>query len=127
MSRAHEPHPNAAARRKLLRDRRPEVGVRQAAFPDVSWFWRSRLRGSGLATVAMCAAVGALAVGCSGASKSAGSHGAGSSGDVRVSIAPASGSVDKTPNSGITVSVAGGTIRSVSVRTKGDAVAGALN
>jgi lipoprotein-anchoring transpeptidase ErfK/SrfK len=46
---------------------------------------------------------------------------------MRLSIAPTSGTVDKTPGTGITVSAAGGTISSVSVQTKGDPVTGALN
>jgi lipoprotein-anchoring transpeptidase ErfK/SrfK len=74
----------------------------------------------------MCAAAAALIGGCSGGGKSAGGHGAGS-GEVRLSITPTSGSVDSTPDRGITVSAAGGTISSVSVRTKGDPVSGTLD
>jgi lipoprotein-anchoring transpeptidase ErfK/SrfK len=71
----------------------------------------------------MCAMIGVLAAGCSGGGKS-GNHGGA---EVRFSIVPASGTVDKTPNSGITVSVAGGTITGVSVQTKGDPVTGTLD
>ncbi len=75
----------------------------------------------------MCATVGVLVAGCSGGTKSQGSHGAGSTAGVQLSIAPTSGTVDKTPDRGVTVSVVGGTISSVSVQTRGDPVTGAIN
>ncbi len=75
----------------------------------------------------MCATLGLLLAACGGGGKSALSHGAPSSGEVRLSITPTSGSVDSTPNRGIAVSAAGGTISSVSVQTKGDPVTGTLN
>jgi lipoprotein-anchoring transpeptidase ErfK/SrfK len=46
---------------------------------------------------------------------------------VRLSITPTSGSVDSTPNLGITVRAVGGRVASVIVRTSGDLVTGTLN
>jgi lipoprotein-anchoring transpeptidase ErfK/SrfK len=85
------------------------------------------LKGGGLATLALCAAIGALVTGCSGGTKSAATHGTQSGGGARISIVPTSGSVDGAPNRGITVSAAGGTITNVKVRANGDPVTGALN
>jgi len=101
--------------------------LRQAAFPDLRRFGWSRLVESGLGTLVTCATLGLLLAACGGGGKSASSHGASSSGEARVSITPTSGSVDSTPNSGIRVSAAGGTISSVSVQTKGEPVTGRLN
>ena len=46
---------------------------------------------------------------------------------VRLSITPATGSKDRKPNRGITVTAAGGRISRVVVRTRGDRVTGRLN
>ena len=46
---------------------------------------------------------------------------------MRLSIAPVSGSIDKAPDKGITVTAAGGKIRAVAVRSGGDPVPGRLN
>ena len=100
--------------------------MRLTAITDLSSIRLSRSRGRGLAALAVCATIGVLVAGCAGKSKP-GSHGTGSGGEVRLSIVPRSGAVDQTPNSGITVSAAGGTITSVSVQTKGDPVTGTLD
>jgi lipoprotein-anchoring transpeptidase ErfK/SrfK len=75
---------------------------------------------------AVCAALGLL-VGACGGGKSSASHGADAGSNVRLSIAPAAGGVDHTPESGITVTAAGGRISKVTVRTGGDPVTGSLN
>jgi lipoprotein-anchoring transpeptidase ErfK/SrfK len=85
-----------------------------------------------LAALAICAASGLLAAGCSGgpaaAGRASGAQRPGATANgVRLSIAPASGSTDRTPNRGITVTAAGGAISRVSVRAGGDSVAGTLN
>ena len=75
----------------------------------------------------------ALLVGaCSSGSKPAASHaGQAKAGvppaGVRLSITPAKGATDTTPNRGITVMVSGGRITKVIVRTAGDPVTGTLN
>jgi lipoprotein-anchoring transpeptidase ErfK/SrfK len=79
----------------------------------------------------MCATSGLLAAGCSSGPTPAASRPSGRSratgNGVRVSITPASGSTDRTPNRGITVTAAGGKISRVIVRAGGDSVAGTLN
>jgi lipoprotein-anchoring transpeptidase ErfK/SrfK len=76
---------------------------------------------------AICAALALLAGGCSGVgSGSHGSSGAAANG-AGLSITPADGGVDKTPERGITVRAKRGRIRTVSVRSGGDAVHGKLN
>jgi lipoprotein-anchoring transpeptidase ErfK/SrfK len=87
--------------------------------------------------VAIGATLGLLAAACSSGPTPAASHGdshasAGSRSDatangVRLSITPASGSTDTTPNRGITVTAAGGKISDVIVRAGGDRVTGTLN
>ncbi len=74
-----------------------------------------------------CSTLALLLASCSGSHKSAQSHGSTPSDDVRLTIDPAGGSTDSTPDSGITVAAAGGTIRSVTVRSSGDPVTGTLN
>jgi len=79
----------------------------------------------GLATAIAAATLGVLVAGCSG-----GAHHAGGStpeGQVRLSITPRGGTTDTTPNRGISVTAAGGTIKSVIVRTAGGPVAGRLS
>jgi lipoprotein-anchoring transpeptidase ErfK/SrfK len=104
--------------------------LRAAAIPRATSFpsFVSRLRGA--ATVVVCASLGLLAAGCSGASKHRGSA-AGRSGaaarGVSLSITPASGSIDRAPNRGITVTAVGGKINNVVVRAGGDPVPGRLN
>jgi lipoprotein-anchoring transpeptidase ErfK/SrfK len=97
----------------------------------------SRPSGRGLAVGAICATLGLLVAACSGGATAAASHsrrhlhsGARSSaaaGGAQLSITPTSGSVDITPNQGITVTAAGGRISNVIVRTGGDPVPGTLN
>ena len=72
-----------------------------------------------LAAVAVCATG---AAGCGG-----GGHASDTENGVRLAIAPASGSVDRAPSKGITVTASGGKISAVTVRTAGDAVPGKLN
>jgi lipoprotein-anchoring transpeptidase ErfK/SrfK len=85
------------------------------------------MRLPGLAAGAVCAALGVLVAACSGGTGPGGSHGAGSGSNARLSISPAAGSVVYTPDRGITVTVSGGRISNVTVRTGGDAVTGSLN
>jgi lipoprotein-anchoring transpeptidase ErfK/SrfK len=111
--------------------------LRLAGARDAVGGLSSRLRGRGLAVGAICATLGLLVAACSGGSTAAASHSHrhvngnarpnAASGAVRLSIAPASGSVDVTPNRGITVTVAGGRISKVIVHTGGDRVPGTLN
>jgi lipoprotein-anchoring transpeptidase ErfK/SrfK len=87
--------------------------------------------------VAICAALGLLAAACSSGPTPAASHAgsrtsAGNRADaaadgVRLSITPASGSTDPTPNRGITVTAAGGKVTNVIVRAGREAVTGTLN
>jgi lipoprotein-anchoring transpeptidase ErfK/SrfK len=74
---------------------------------------------------AVCAALGLLAAGCSGGA----THGGTGlrAGDLQLSITPISGTTDTSPNRGITVRAAGGTISKVVVHTRGDSVTGTLN
>jgi lipoprotein-anchoring transpeptidase ErfK/SrfK len=110
--------------------------LRPAAVPHALCCWSSRPRGRGLATVAMCAALGLLVAGCSGGAKAAAGHGGGHANveagpsvtaGVRLSIMPASATTDTKPNRGITVTAVGGRISRVVVRTAGDPVTGRLN
>jgi len=110
--------------------------LRAAAVPDAHCCWSSRPPGRGLATVAICAALGLLVAGCSGGAKAAARHGGdhanigarpSATAAVRLSIMPASGTTDTKPNRGITVTAVGGTISRVVVRTAGDPVTGRLN
>ena len=85
----------------------------------------------------MCAALALFVTGCGGsasgasagkrAGASAGARATAASHAVRVSITPATGTVDSTPDSGITVTAAGGRISKVIVRTGGEPATGALN
>ena len=94
------------------------------------------MRGHAVATVAICVTLGLLAACAGGRTHAAGRGGsragvgarssAAASG-VRLSITPVSGSSDTAPNRGITVTAVGGRISKVSVRTRGDPVAGTLN
>jgi lipoprotein-anchoring transpeptidase ErfK/SrfK len=84
-------------------------------------------------TVAVCAILGSLAVGCSGgAVRHEGSpanvraRSGATAGAVRLSITPAGGT-DTRPDRGITVRAVGGRISEVVVRTHGDPVTGRLN
>ena len=88
----------------------------------------------------MWAALGGLVAGCGGATSTA-PHRGDHRGDranavarptaaasaARLSITPAGGTTDTTPNRGITVSAAGGRIGRVVVRSGGDRVVGTLN
>jgi lipoprotein-anchoring transpeptidase ErfK/SrfK len=76
---------------------------------------------------ALCAALCLLVAACSGGKTPAGSHRAGTGSTVRLSIAPAPGSVVYTPDRGITVTASGGRLSNVTVRTGGDPVTGSLN
>jgi lipoprotein-anchoring transpeptidase ErfK/SrfK len=94
------------------------------------------VRGHAVATVAIFVTLGLLAACAGGRTHAAGRGGsragvgarssAAASG-VRLSITPVSGSSDTAPNRGITVTAVGGRISKVSVRTRGDPVAGTLN
>lgn len=75
--------------------------------------------------VLICAGICLLAAGCGGGASHKGS--AARPDDVRLSIAPTSGTANAAPNRGITVTAAGGQIRSVVVHTRGDRVTGKLN
>jgi Bacterial Ig domain len=101
----------------------------------VSFSFRPRRKG--LTGLAICAALGLFAAGCSGGPTPAAGEGGGharagararaTASGVRLSITPASGSTDRHPNRGITVTAAGGRISGVVVRTRGDHVTGRLN
>jgi lipoprotein-anchoring transpeptidase ErfK/SrfK len=92
-----------------------------------------------LATVAMVATLGLVVAACSGGETRTSSHRTGRSAtairsergaaveQVRLSITPAGGSTDRTPDRGITVTAVGGRIGRVVVRTGGDLVVGTLN
>jgi len=89
-----------------------------------------------IVVAALCAALTSLAAaGCGGAKpvghRASSARNAGRSGGaltaVRLSITPAGGGVDSTPDRGITVTASGATIRSVTIRTGGDPVIGTLN
>ena len=76
--------------------------------------------------------VGLLAAGCAGSPKAISHTGASArtgpvGSEVRLSITPAGGRTDRTPERGITVTAVGGTITNVTVRTAGDPVPGTLN
>jgi lipoprotein-anchoring transpeptidase ErfK/SrfK len=82
--------------------------------------------------VAVGATLGLLVAACSGGVMSAAQRGrddarSNAAARVRLSIEPASGSIDTTPDRGITVTAAAGRITSVVVRTGGDPVTGTLN
>jgi lipoprotein-anchoring transpeptidase ErfK/SrfK len=87
--------------------------------------------------VAICATLGMLAAACSSGLRPAASHGGShvsvgaranaTANGVRLSITPAGGSTDTTPNRGITISAAGGKITNVVVRAGRGQVAGTLN
>ena len=81
----------------------------------------------GVATAAMCAALGLLATGCSGLGSGRDSSSGAAANGVRLSITPASGAVDRTPDRGITVKAKRGRLRTVQVRTGDDRVGGKLN
>ena len=111
--------------------------MRPEAIPDAVPFRRFGLCRPGLATVAICGTLGLLAAACSGGSRPAASHVAShatggtrteaTANDVRLSITPAGGRIDRTPSRGITVKVVGGPISKVIVRTGGDPVIGTLS
>ena len=94
-------------------------------------FRSSRLCRLGLAGITGGVALGVLVAGCGGGSAPAGGHGGhgadANASTVRLSIAPAGGHIDTTPNRGITVRAAGGRIGKVVVHTAGDPVTGKLN
>jgi lipoprotein-anchoring transpeptidase ErfK/SrfK len=81
----------------------------------------------------LCATLALLAAACGGAAGHRGSgqgggvSSHGTSGSVRVSIAPSSGSLDSGPNRGITVTASGGKITKVTAHTGGEPVTGTLN
>jgi lipoprotein-anchoring transpeptidase ErfK/SrfK len=81
--------------------------------------------------VAIWGTLGLLLAACSGgvmsAARSDDARSSTSAHDVRLSIAPTSGSIDSTPEGGITVTAAGGRITRVVVRSGGDLVTGTLN
>jgi len=83
--------------------------------------------------VAICATVGLLTGGCSLSTTSAAGHGRARRGasaapsGLRLAIVPADGSTDTTPNLGITVTAAGGTVSRLTVRAGGKSVRGSLN
>jgi lipoprotein-anchoring transpeptidase ErfK/SrfK len=87
--------------------------------------------------VVLCAILGMFVAACSGGGKvtanqrgrrvTAGVRSEPAAAGVRLSITPVSGSTDANPNRGITVTVAGGTISRVIVRSSGDPVTGALS
>jgi lipoprotein-anchoring transpeptidase ErfK/SrfK len=111
--------------------------LRPEALSDATSFESSRLCRRGFAKVVARAALGVLVAACSGGPAPAARHGGSRVGagtranatatGVRVSIMPASGSIDKTPNRGITVTAAGGRVSKVVVRTGGERVSGTLN
>ena len=92
-----------------------------------------RLPRRGLATAVLCATLGLLAAGCSSGTTpppghaSAGVPASVSAPAVRVSITPAGGSIDRTPNRGITVTAAGGKLTGLSVSSGHDPVTGTFN
>jgi lipoprotein-anchoring transpeptidase ErfK/SrfK len=92
-----------------------------------------RPRPKGLSGLAVGAALSVFVAACSGGSTTPASHDGGHARDrskangVRLSITPASGSVDRRPQRGITVTAAGGKISRVVVRTRGNRVRGKLN
>jgi lipoprotein-anchoring transpeptidase ErfK/SrfK len=104
---------------------------------DTCWSRPRRLPGRRLAAVALGALLGLLVTACSGGAKAAAKHTGAhptiaarsklAAAGVRLSITPASGSIDSTPNRGITVTAVGGKISTVVIRTRGDPVAGTLN
>ena len=111
--------------------------MRLATIPYASSFRSSGLRRHGVGTAAICATLGLLAAACSGGTTHAVSHGGSharvgarsgaAANAVRLSITPAGGSTDTTPNRGITVRAVGGRISNVIVRSGGDPVTGTLN
>jgi len=86
-----------------------------------------------VAALAMFAALGLSVAACGGGSTPSGPGGGGQApanakpNGVRLSITPATGSKDRKPNRGITVTAAGGRISRVVVRTRGDRVTGRPN
>jgi lipoprotein-anchoring transpeptidase ErfK/SrfK len=92
-----------------------------------------------LSTAAICVTLGLIVAACSGGGSRRSSHrgghssssaglGVGGAADrVGLSIVPTAGSLDRTPDQGITVSAAAGRISRVVVRAGGDPVAGTLN
>jgi lipoprotein-anchoring transpeptidase ErfK/SrfK len=98
--------------------------LRPEATSDAISLRSSRLFGPAPAGVAGCATLALLLCGCSGGNASpAGDAG----GAVRLSITPAGGGTDTTPNRGITVRARGGKISRVVARTGGQPVSGRLN
>jgi lipoprotein-anchoring transpeptidase ErfK/SrfK len=82
---------------------------------------------------ALATALVLLAAACSGGghgtaqAKPATSARTGTSAAPRVTITPANGAAEADPSAGITVTAAGGTLKTVTVRTSGDAVSGGLS
>ena len=83
-----------------------------------------------VAAVAMFAALALFVAACGSGSAPTGQGGGGQApanakpNGVRLSITPVTGSKDRKPNRGITVTAAGGRISRVVVRTRGDRVTG---
>ena len=90
-------------------------------------------RANAVAAVAMFAALALFVAACGSGSAPTGQGGGARApanakpNGVRLSITPVTGSKDRKPNRGITVTAAGGRISRVVVRTRGDRVTGRLN
>jgi lipoprotein-anchoring transpeptidase ErfK/SrfK len=111
--------------------------LRSESTADATATRSSRLRRQRLASFALCAALGLLAAGCAsghsrsdaggGSHPSSGAAPAPAAGAPRLSITPSSGSIDSTPDQGITVTASGAKITGVSIRSGGEPVPGTLD